>query len=42
MAEHKYGVKDPEIFNAILYHTTAHDDMTMLEKVIFVADYIVT
>lgn len=40
LAEHKYGVKDPEILNAILYHTTGHADMTMLEKIIFVADYI--
>ena len=29
-----------EILNAILYHTTGHPGMTLLEKIIFTADYI--
>ncbi|MGB8453860.1 MAG: bis(5'-nucleosyl)-tetraphosphatase (symmetrical) YqeK [Anaerocolumna sp.] len=38
--EHIYGVKDPEILSAINWHTTGKPDMTLLEKIIFVADYI--
>ena len=40
IAKEKYGVDDPEILSAIAYHTTGHPDMTLLEKIIFVADYI--
>lgn len=39
-AREKYGVCDKDIISAIYYHTTGHPDMTMLEKIIFVADYI--
>lgn len=39
-AKEKYGVEDTEILNAILYHTTGKPDMTILEKIIYVADYI--
>ncbi len=39
-AEHKYGVTDTEILSAIYYHTTGKPDMTLLEMIIFVADYI--
>ncbi len=31
---------DDEIYNAILYHTTGKPDMTLLEKIIYLADYI--
>lgn len=34
-----FGV-DEEIYNAILWHTTGKADMTKLEKVIYLADYI--
>ena len=34
-----FGVDD-EIYNAIWYHTTGHADMTLLEKIIYIADYI--
>lgn len=40
LAEHTYGVKDPEILQAIIYHTTGRADMTMLEKILYIADYI--
>ncbi len=40
MAEHEYGVKDQEIADAITWHTTGRPDMTMLEKIVFLADYI--
>lgn len=39
-AEHTYGITDELILDAIRYHTTGRPNMTMLEKVIFVADYI--
>ena len=39
-AKSKYEVEDPEILNAILYHTTGHPEMTLLEKIIYIADYI--
>lgn len=40
LAKEKYGIEDVEICNAILYHTTGHPNMTMLEKIVYVADYI--
>lgn len=40
MAEHKYGITDPEILSAIQYHTTGKPDMSLLEKIIYIADYI--
>lgn len=39
-AKNKYGVTDEEIINSILYHTTGRPDMSILEKIIYVADYI--
>lgn len=33
-------VEDEEILCAIKYHTTGREDMTLLEKIIYVADYI--
>ncbi len=40
MAEHEFGITDPDILNAIRFHTTGRPDMSILEKLIFVADYI--
>jgi predicted HD superfamily hydrolase involved in NAD metabolism len=39
-AKEKFGIKDEEILSAIAYHTTGKPAMTLLEKIIFVADYI--
>lgn len=39
-SQYKYGICDPEILTAIYWHTTGKPDMTLLEKIIFVADYI--
>ena len=36
----KIYLEDEEILNAIKYHTTGRPDMTLLEKIIFIADYI--
>lgn len=40
LAREKYGIKDPDILNAIQNHTTGRKNMSLLEKIIFVADYI--
>ena len=40
IAKRDYGIEDKEILNAIYCHTTGKPGMTMLEKIIFVADYI--
>ena len=40
MAEAAYGVEDPEILNAIKWHTTGKPDMSMLDIIIYMADYI--
>ena len=40
LAEHEYGVDDNEILDAICYHTTGRKNMTLLEKIIYIADYI--
>lgn len=39
-AQLKYGIEDVDIINAITYHTTGRPNMTLLEKIIFTADYI--
>ncbi len=40
IAKKEYGIKDEDILNAIEYHTTGRINMTLLEKIVFVADYI--
>lgn len=40
LAKEQYGVEEPEIISAILWHTTGHPDMTSLEKILYIADYI--
>lgn len=39
-AKERYGVTDEEILSAISCHTTGKPDMTVLEKIIYIADYI--
>jgi predicted HD superfamily hydrolase involved in NAD metabolism len=39
-AMRKYHVTDMDIIDAIICHTTGKPDMTMLEKILYVADYI--
>ncbi|MCH5268730.1 MAG: bis(5'-nucleosyl)-tetraphosphatase (symmetrical) YqeK [Lachnospiraceae bacterium] len=39
-AKHRYGVKDEEILSAIRWHTTGRPEMSLLEKIVFLADYI--
>ncbi len=40
LAMEEYGVNDPDVICAILNHTTGRPGMSLLEKIIFVADYI--
>ena len=40
IAKKEYQVDDEEILSSISYHTTGKENMTMLEKIIFSADYI--
>ena len=39
IARTKYGVQDKEILSAITWHTTGKPKMTLLEKIIYLADY---
>ena len=39
-ALYKYDIDNPYIIDAIRYHTTGRPNMSLLEKIIFVADYI--
>ncbi len=38
IARHVFGVSD-EVYRAIRYHTTGRPDMTLLEKILYIADY---
>lgn len=40
VARDKYNIDNPDIFNAIKYHTTGRPSMSILEKIIFISDYI--
>lgn len=40
LARTEYGVDDVDILNAIRYHTVGHLNMSILEKCIFLADYL--
>lgn len=40
LAQHKYGITDEDVLNAIAYHTTGRPGMSRLEKIVFIADYI--
>lgn len=40
LAKKEYDIHNQDILNAITYHTTGRPEMTMLEKIIFISDYI--
>jgi len=40
LARTEYDVADTEILNAITYHTTGRPEMTLLDKIVYIADYI--
>lgn len=39
VAERDYGVTDPEILDAIRYHTSGREGMTLMDKIVCLADY---
>ena len=39
ISKRKFDIEDPEIYQAIFYHTTGHPNMTLLDKIIYIADY---
>lgn len=40
LAHKKYGINDEDILNAIKYHTTGRPNMSKLEKILYISDYI--
>lgn len=40
LAGKTYGIRDPEILSAISWHTTGKAEMTPLEQIIYIADFI--
>ena len=40
LAREEYDIEDEDILNAISFHTTGRPQMSMLEKIIYIADYI--
>ncbi|WP_353096614.1 bis(5'-nucleosyl)-tetraphosphatase (symmetrical) YqeK [Tissierella praeacuta] len=40
IAKEKYGIEDTQILDAICYHTTGKENMSILDKIIYIADYI--
>lgn len=40
MAEHKYDITDEDVLSAIRCHTTGKPQMTLLDQILYVADYI--
>lgn len=40
LAEKKYKINDSDVISAIVCHTTGKPNMNLLEKIVFIADYI--
>lgn len=40
LAKEKYDIQHPDVLSAIEFHTTGKPDMNLLEKIVFIADYI--
>ncbi|MGO5052303.1 bis(5'-nucleosyl)-tetraphosphatase (symmetrical) YqeK [Lachnospiraceae bacterium LCP25S3_G4] len=40
LAKERYGITNSDILHAIKYHTTGCPEMTLLDKIIFISDYI--
>lgn len=40
IAKEKYGIEDMEVLSSIRWHTTGKENMSVLEKIIYIADYI--
>ena len=40
VAKDEYGIEDEDILNAIRFHTVGRPNMSLLEKIIYIADFI--
>lgn len=40
LAQTEFGITDPEIIDAIRFHTLGRPDMTALEKILYIADFV--
>lgn len=40
MAQSEFDIYDPEVLDAIRYHTTGKANMSLLSKIVYIADYI--
>ena len=40
LARKRFGVEDPEVLSAIRWHTTGKKDMSLLDRIIYLADMI--
>lgn len=40
IAKKEYGILDKHILKAICFHTTGREDMTLIDKILFIADHI--
>ena len=40
LAREAYEIEDEEVLSALRWHTTGHANMTLLEKIVYIADYI--
>lgn len=40
LTKEKYKIDDEDIINAVTYHTTGRPGMSLLEKIVYIADYI--
>jgi len=40
IAKNVMGIEDEDILNSIAYHTTGRKEMSLLEKIIYIADYV--
>lgn len=40
LAQHEYQINDPEILSAIACHTTGKPEMKLLDKILYIADFI--
>jgi predicted HD superfamily hydrolase involved in NAD metabolism len=40
VAEHEYGIRDVEVLDAIRYHTSGREQMTLTDMIVCLADYI--
>ncbi len=40
LAKKKYDIEEEEILDAIRWHTTGRPQMTLLDKIVYIADYI--